>query len=121
MDYLLDDVQDLCEDLADKFREFSIAEYGIFKICLLSFGLLVGAFHARKVKRHGFLLFLAFVASLVYLLIRLFDDDEEYDFEDDEELAEYFGPDEEDSFEDYQPEAVISSLLEDETPEEKEE
>ena len=68
-----------------KVRRFSIAEYGVAKVCLLSFGVLFGAFNARKVKRNAFLLVIAFLFSAVYLMVRIcFDDEDDYDYLDDD-------------------------------------
>ena len=86
MDFCL---EDFVEDMLDKVRDFSIGEFGILKTALVSFGLLVGAFHARKVRRYGLLLLIAFLLSATYLMIRLcFDEDEDDDFYDEDEDGE---------------------------------
>jgi len=87
MEDVLDCVFDKLEDVAEKFRRFSIGEIGILKTCCITFGLLVGAFHARKVKKNALFILLAFLMSAVYLMIRIcFDDDDDWedDYEDDD-------------------------------------
>jgi len=93
MDDVLDCVLDKLEDVSEKMSNFSLGEFGILKTCCITFGLLVGAFHARRVKKNALLIFIAFILSAVYLMIRIcFDDEEDWDedYDDDDFDPEEF-------------------------------
>ena len=86
----MDLVFEKAEKVMNKIRHFSLGEMGVFKFCLLSFGLLVGAFHSKKVKRNAFFLLLTFLLTAVYLMIRIcFDDEDDYDDFDDDDLFDF--------------------------------
>jgi len=94
MEDVLDCAIEKLEDVAEKIRRFSIGEIGLLKICCITFGMLVGAFHARRVKKNALFILVAFLLSAVYMMIRIcFDDeddwDEDYDDDDDFDPAEF--------------------------------
>lgn len=60
----------------ERTRKFSLMELTLFKVCLVSLGLWVGATFSNVFKKlRGFLL-VAFAASWVYLFWRVFVDEE---------------------------------------------
>ena len=83
----------------DTIKKFNVHEMAIFKVCLVLFGLLFGAYNSKKVKRYSLPAFIVFGLTLTYLVVRLFFDDEydeDYDFDfdyddDDDDCAEALG------------------------------
>ena len=94
MENVLDTVLDKLENVSEKIRRFSTGELCLLKVCCVTFGLLVGAFHARRVKKNALLILLAFLMSAVYMMIRIcFDDEDEWD-EDYDDDDDDFDPEE---------------------------
>ena len=60
-----------------KAHGFSMFDFAVFKICMLSFGLWLGACFAKFFKKFRGVLFVAFAATWMYLFWRIFFDDEE--------------------------------------------
>lgn len=56
----------------EKFRNFSIWEIGVFKLCLMSFGVLVGTYMHKACKKMAPLLWIFFIASYAILIYKLF-------------------------------------------------
>ncbi|MFV0497312.1 MAG: hypothetical protein ACK5L0_03950 [Candidatus Fimivivens sp.] len=52
--------------------EFSIVDWAIFKTCLITFGLMIGAWFARLFKKLAPLLVLVFIISWLYMVWRVF-------------------------------------------------
>lgn len=63
---------DLLNYSMEKARSFSILDFAVFKICLLSFGIWLGSQFSKFFKRFRVFVFLGFVASYIYLIWRLF-------------------------------------------------
>lgn len=57
-------------------RKFSLMELTLFKVCLVSLGLWVGATFSKVFKKMRGLLMIAFAASWLYLFWRIFVDEE---------------------------------------------
>lgn len=65
-------------DLAmDKAHGFSIFDFAVLKVCLLSLGLWLGACFAKFFKKFRGALFVLFAASWMYLFWRIFFEDED--------------------------------------------
>lgn len=60
-----------------KAQTFSVLDFAIFKVCLLSLGLWLGTCFSRFFKKFRGVLFVAFAASWLYLFWRIFFDCEE--------------------------------------------
>lgn len=75
---LLARADDLLSYSREKARGFSPFDFAICKVCLLSFGVWLGAQFSKFFKRFRVFLFFSFVASYIYLIWRLFlsDNDE---------------------------------------------
>lgn len=56
---------------------FSVFDFAIFKVCLLSLGLWLGTCFSRFFKKFRGVLFIAFTASWLYLFWRIFFDCDE--------------------------------------------
>ena len=62
---------------ADEARGFSILDFAVFETCLLSLGLWLGTCFSKCFKKLRTLFFVAFAASWLYMLWRIFFDEEE--------------------------------------------
>lgn len=60
-----------------KARGFSVFDFAMLKICLLSLGLFLGSCFASFFKRFRAALFVLFAASWLFMLWRIFFDDED--------------------------------------------
>lgn len=60
-----------------KAHSFSVLDYAVFKVCLLSLGLWLGSCFSRFFKKFRVALFVAFTASWLYMLWRVFFDCDE--------------------------------------------
>ena len=58
-------------------RGFSILDFAVFETCLLSLGLWLGTCFSKCFKKLRTLFFVAFAASWLYMLWRIFFDEEE--------------------------------------------
>lgn len=63
---------DLLSGSMEKARGFSMLDFAVFKVCLLSLGIWLGAQFSRFFKRFRVFVLLSFVASCIYLIWRLF-------------------------------------------------
>lgn len=61
----------------EKAHGFSLFDFAIFETCLLSLGLWLGACFSKCFKKIRTVLFVAFAASWLYMLWRVFFDDED--------------------------------------------
>ena len=61
----------------DKAHDFSIFDFAVLKVCLLSLGLWLGSCFAKLFQKCRSVLFVVFVASWLYLFWRIFFDGEE--------------------------------------------
>lgn len=55
-----------------RLQEFSVLDVGIFKICLICFGILLGAYNAKFAKKTSPVLIGIFIASYIYLIFKFF-------------------------------------------------
>ena len=89
MEDVLDIALDKLESVSEKIRRFSAGELCLLKICCVTFGLLLGAYHAHRVKKNGLLILIVFLLSAVYMMIRIcFDDEDEEEDEAEEDASE---------------------------------
>ena len=56
----------------EKASEFSVLDFAAFKMCLISFGILLGAKFSKFFKKYSLFIGIALVMSYVYLIYRLF-------------------------------------------------
>lgn len=56
----------------DRLKGFSVLDFGIFKTCLISFGILIGARFAKFLKKFEIFVLLTFIASFIFLVYRVF-------------------------------------------------
>lgn len=63
--------------MVSKAQSFSVFDFAVLKICLLSFGLWVGSCFAKFFKKFRGMLFIAFAAAWGYLFWRVFVDGED--------------------------------------------
>lgn len=61
----------------EKIRGFSLIEFFIYETCLLSFGLWLGTCFSKFFKKFRAIIFAAFAATWLYLLWRVFFDENE--------------------------------------------
>lgn len=61
----------------EKAHGFSLFDFAIFETCLLSLGLWLGTCFSKCFKKLRTLFFVAFAASWLYMLWRIFFDEEE--------------------------------------------
>lgn len=69
---LLDRADDLANYSVEQARGFSLLDFAVFKVCLLSLGIWIGSQFSKFFKRFRVFVFLGFIASYVYLIWRLF-------------------------------------------------
>lgn len=62
----------LVDDLMDRFREFDVWDVAAFKVCLVSFGVLTGAYFYKTMKKLRWVLWLIFGTTYLYVMWRLF-------------------------------------------------
>lgn len=58
--------------LTDRFKGFDIWEIGVFKVCLLAFGVLIGLYAGKTCRKFAPLVWIAFIASYIYVIYKLF-------------------------------------------------
>lgn len=63
---------DLLNYLMETAHRFSVLDFALFKVCLLSLGIWLGSQFSKFFKRFRVFVFLGFIASYVYLIWRLF-------------------------------------------------
>lgn len=56
----------------EKFHKFDIKDAGIFKICLMALGILMGMYWHKQFKKISPFIWLIFIASYGYLIYSLF-------------------------------------------------
>lgn len=62
--------------MLSRAAKFSVVDWAIFKTCLVTFGLMIGAWFARLFKKLAPLVALVFIASWVYMVWRIFFDED---------------------------------------------
>ncbi|MFI3227188.1 MAG: hypothetical protein R3Y09_07210 [Clostridia bacterium] len=62
----------LMDLVMEKFKTFSVLDIGIFKICLLSIGLLFGGFFNKFIRKNAILIAIIAIASYAYLIYKIF-------------------------------------------------
>lgn len=63
---------DFIQYLLERARGFSVFDFAMFKLCLLSFGIWLGALFSKFFRRFRVIVFLGFIASYIYLIWRIF-------------------------------------------------
>lgn len=63
--------QEWASTLLERFRTFNVAEIAVFKVCLITFGILIGIAGRPILKPFRSALSAAFVSSYLYLMFRL--------------------------------------------------
>lgn len=61
----------LIDFMISRVTAFSIFDWGIFKICLISFGVLLGTLYNKLFKKLAPLVAVVFIATWVYMLWRV--------------------------------------------------
>ena len=56
----------------DRLHNFNLVDVGVFKICLLTLGILLGIYHHRKLKKISPLIWLTFIGAYIYLIYTVF-------------------------------------------------
>lgn len=72
----LNEVDHITEYMIDRTREFEVIDWAVFKICLVSLGMLIGMHFTRVRKVLSSLLVVVYLSSLVYIMWRIFFPDE---------------------------------------------
>lgn len=62
--------------IMDRVRRFSILDFGIFKLCILSIGMIIGSFFSKCLKKCTPVLVIIALASYAYLIYKLFFEEE---------------------------------------------
>ncbi|MPN23020.1 hypothetical protein SDC9_170405 [bioreactor metagenome] len=68
--------KELTTFMLHRAAQFSVLDWAIFKTCLVSLGLMIGTWFARLFKKLAPLVALIFIVSWVYLVWRIFFDEE---------------------------------------------
>ncbi len=68
--------EELMTFMLSRAAKFSAVDWAIFKTCLVTFGLMIGAWFARLFKKLAPLMALVFIVSWVYLVWRIFFDED---------------------------------------------
>ena len=53
-------------------KDFSVLDFALFKLCLVSFGLYIGSKFAEFFKKFRIVILISFIISCVYMLWRIF-------------------------------------------------
>lgn len=53
-------------------HDFSLFDFAVLKLCLVSFGLYLGSKFANFFKKFHFIIFISFILSTIYMLWRVF-------------------------------------------------
>lgn len=56
----------------DKVKTFSVWDFGVFKFCLVSFGILLGAYFARFFLSYITVIWVIFILAYAYMFYRVF-------------------------------------------------
>ncbi|WMJ84791.1 hypothetical protein ACS3UN_05300 [Oscillospiraceae bacterium LTW-04] len=62
--------------MLSRAAKFSVVDWAIFKTCLVTFGLMIGAWFARLFKKLAPLVALVFIVSWIYMVWRIFFDED---------------------------------------------
>ncbi len=60
------------KQLNDAVRHFSIIDTGMFKLCLISLGMVLGILFASQLEQVLWLLIVLFVVSWLFIVIKIF-------------------------------------------------
>lgn len=68
----------------EKFKTFDVVDMGILKVCLISFGILVGVLGEAKLRKSVPAIIMIFIASYVYIMYKFINapSDEYYEIYD---------------------------------------
>lgn len=53
-------------------QRFNFADYGVFKLCLICMGILIGIYATRTCRKNAAFIWLTFGVSYVYLMYRVY-------------------------------------------------
>lgn len=53
-------------------KKFNIGDYGVFKTCLICFGILIGVYANKACRRHTAIIWLTFLGTYIYLIYKLY-------------------------------------------------
>lgn len=67
----------VAEFFMKRVAAFSIMDFAVLKLCLLSFGLWLGSCFAKYLKKFRVFLLISFLISYVFLIWRIFESDKE--------------------------------------------
>lgn len=60
----------LIQSAMSRLQTFSVVDVGIFKICLICFGILLGTYNAKYAKKISPILIGIFISSYIYLIFK---------------------------------------------------
>lgn len=58
--------------LVARARDFSVLDFALFKLCLISFGICIGSKFAKFFKKFRIVLLISFIVSYAYMIWRVF-------------------------------------------------
>lgn len=67
-----DSICSLVKFILARARDFSILDFALFKLCLVSFGLYIGSKFSEFFKKFRFVILISFFISYIYMLWRVF-------------------------------------------------
>lgn len=67
-----DSISSLVKFIVARAKDFSILDFALLKLCLVSFSLYIGSKFAEFFKKFRFILFISFIFSSIYMLWRVF-------------------------------------------------
>ncbi len=67
-----DSISSLIKFIIARVRDFSIFDFALMKLCLISFGLYLGSKFAAFFKKFRIVLFMWFIFSSLYMIWRIF-------------------------------------------------
>ena len=68
----LNEVDQLSEYMINRTREFEVIDWAVFKICLVSLGMLIGMHFTRVRKVLSGFLVIVYLTSLLFIMWRIF-------------------------------------------------
>lgn len=61
----------IVDNIMERFRTFNAVDVGIFKICILTLGIIIGVYSSQKIKKLTPHMFAIFVLAYLYVVIKL--------------------------------------------------
>lgn len=56
----------------EKFKNFTFWDIGVFKLALIAFGMILGAYFAMFVMEYMLYFWIVFIAAYIYLVFKMF-------------------------------------------------